>query len=324
MNSTNATDLHYLDLNGQPWGYVLMAMDILIIFPIFFGNLLVLIAFKTTPKLQIPINLLFVNLAITDIIFGLVSIPMHVLVDYAPFGLEKMEYPCIFGYTFKHIPLGVSCITILSIGIIRGISVTFPFQSKSWITIKRVKMLAVSLWVYFITLIMAYAISVSEWEHGTPCDINLILGHTYTFIVCGHVVGVAVISTGFYVLFIIKMRRSQRKMQSQAVVIRSNTQIENRKTKMVMTVMGCYYLCWFPAGAYIVAAIVLFPDKEETHTANIIQHFALFILFCNSFVNPIIYAGYNPTFKKSFKNTLSKCFSTKKPRSNSYDMTHKF
>ena len=86
QHPTNQTS--HLILAGTPVGYILLIIDILLMVPICSGNALVLLAYRTTPALQVPCNMLLVNLAVTDIVTGLFSIPWTCFIHYVPLGWE--------------------------------------------------------------------------------------------------------------------------------------------------------------------------------------------------------------------------------------------
>lgn len=306
MNNSSNSD--YLRPEGDVWSEIFLILNHLLILPILIGNIFVLIVYKRVVRQsKSPVNLLLVNLAIADIFTGLIGIPWTAWIHYGPFGWDAYEYPCLLSYAAGHIPLGVSCMTMLCIGSVRFINVLWPFKFKIWVTHHRIKMIVFFIWIYFAFVILFYILKFNKWHNGLPCDVSQVLGSTYLAVIGAHVVLVAVISTGFYIIFIKYIRKSRRQLNFGSVH-NDNGKTERQKTVMVMLVVGCYYVCWIPTFVHIVINNIAYRDRPEPLWSHHLQQFALFLMFANSLMNPFIFAGFNPCFRTGFRMLCQECF----------------
>lgn len=78
-------------------------------------------------------------------------------------------------------------------------------------------------------------------------------------------------------------------------------------TKMMLLVVGVFYLCWAPT--LITTFIQTFPPKSWAGKGQpvwfvIIDNFARGLIAMNGFFNPIIYARRNTDFRKAFAKLL--------------------
>ena len=72
---------------------------------------------------------------------------------------------------------------------------------------------------------------------------------------------------------------------------------------MMATVLACFYLSWLPFS--IRSAIGwAYPADADVEWLNIFQEVALTVVFLNSCLNPIIYAGMNMTYRATFRKIL--------------------
>ena len=76
---------------------------------------------------------------------------------------------------------------------------------------------------------------------------------------------------------------------------------ESKATKTLGVIMGAFTACWLPF--FIVALIKPFCDDCVPRWISAIF---LWLGYCNSFLNPIIYARFNRDFRTPFKEIL--CF----------------
>lgn len=112
----------------------------------------------------------------------------------------------------------------------------------------------------------------------------------------------------FYFLVIRKLRRVSKKTQSAHS---KNKKKSHRKvTKLVLTVITVYILCWLP---YWVSQVALISTEPKACGTRL--EITLFLLvgclgYVNSAINPILYAYLSDNFKKSFMKACT-CATTK-------------
>lgn len=110
----------------------------------------------------------------------------------------------------------------------------------------------------------------------------------------------------FYCLVIRKLSSVSKKAQKS----RSKKRSHRKVTKLVLTVITVYILCWLPYWVSQVALIWTEPKQCNTRL-----EITLFLLvgclgYVNSAINPILYAYLSDNFKKSFMKACT-CAATK-------------
>lgn len=100
----------------------------------------------------------------------------------------------------------------------------------------------------------------------------------------------------FYCLVIRKLRSVSKKAQKSRNKKRSHRKV----TKLVLTVITVYILCWLP---YWVSQVALISTEPKPCSSRL--EITLFLLvgclgYVNSAINPILYAYLSDNFKKSF------------------------
>ncbi|EYB92032.1 hypothetical protein Y032_0198g1597 [Ancylostoma ceylanicum] len=83
-----------------------------------------------------------------------------------------------------------------------------------------------------------------------------------------------------------------------------NTEISNRKLMyMLMIVVACFSLCWFPLETYLLLNEVR-PEINGWKYINVLFFCAHWLAMSNSCLNPIIYGLYNNKYKREYKRVL--------------------
>ncbi len=305
--NTTSMDNKHLTIAGTLAGNIIFSIDMCLILPIVFGNIFIIAAYIRNSKLQLVSNLLILNLAVTDLTTGIISIPIVSFVRYGNYGLDKMKYPCLFRIICGHGPLAISILTLLSISLVRYIAVLHPLKCKLWITRYRLKLLICLLWITNMGLVAGYALIGNTWSSTQPvCDISVILPKSYSFIMGAYCLGVCVCSTLLYIFISRAVNKSKR--FAQAMPQRMPSNYDARTTKMLITVLVCFYLCWMPSFMKILIGLIVYKGIPEPAWLNIFEQSALCVVFANSFMNPIIYAGMHDIFRQTFKEIWQSIF----------------
>ena len=104
------------------------------------------------------------------------------------------------------------------------------------------------------------------------------------------------------------LRRLHRKSKIKKSKLKTKS---NRKiTKMVLTIIVCYLMCWSP---YWISQIFNYFyqeifNYENTISLILVSHFVQIIAYLSSALNPFIYSYTSEAFKNNLKLTFSNCF----------------
>lgn len=120
-------------------------------------NLLVVVSILRTPSLRKPSILLLVNLALTDLLAGLVSHPLMAVIHLAVF--EDQKIILIARYSFFVIG-SVSISTMAAISVDRLLAIKLKMNYRIMVTKKKVGLVLVAIWIVNVgTGILLYILS---------------------------------------------------------------------------------------------------------------------------------------------------------------------
>lgn len=268
------------------------------------GNTLVIYVVLRFSKMQTVTNMYILNLAIADECF-LIGIPFLITTMYLgewTFGKAM----CKAYMVSTSITQFTSSIFLFIMSADRYIAVCHPISSPRYRSPFVSKVVSIVAWTTSALImlpVMLYANAIEknrrnkmsciiEWpqEHGD--------GSGTTFTLYSLILGFATplcLILGFYYLVIRKLKTVGPKTKSKEKK-RSNRKV----TKLVLTVITVYVLCWLP---YWISQVALINSPPKICNSRL--EITVFVLigclgYSNSAMNPILYAFLSDNFKKSF------------------------
>ncbi|XP_026467815.1 somatostatin receptor type 2-like [Ctenocephalides felis] len=267
------------------------------------GNTLVVYVVLRFSKMQTVTNMYIVNLAIADECF-LTGIPflittMHL--GHWPFGNAMCKAYMIS----TSINQFTSSIFLFIMSADRYIAVCHPISSPRFRTPFISRIVSVIAWIasaLFMIPVFLYASTIEIAQDKATCNImwpesgndNGQTTFTLYSLVLGFAVPLTLIMI-FYCLVIQKLRTVGPKNKSK-----EKKRSHRKVTKLVLTVITVYILCWLPYWISQVALLYTPPNQCQTRTAVAVFLLSGCFSYSNSAVNPILYAFLSDNFKKSF------------------------
>lgn len=268
------------------WAYVGVGIYSVIVFLILTGNLLVVIAFLTTPKLKTKTNYFIFSLAIADILVGFFSVPLWIyFVLIVDFTSRLYQY-----YQLGDILSGSSSILHLTcVSVERCYAILAPLKHRK---IRKVTIYGgiVLSWLLAILSASLLKISRSRWK-----DVPVFITFAFFF------VPLMVIFAAYIAIFITakKSLKEHRKRSLKKDLHIAYT---------IALIIGVFVICWLP----FFLTILLY-RWCNTCTAFVYDMRVLMIVkmlhYGNSALNPIIYSVRNRSFSHAFKRILKQPFS---------------
>ncbi|XP_035704901.1 somatostatin receptor type 5 [Folsomia candida] len=301
------------------------------------GNTLVIYVVVRFSKMQTVTNLYIVNLAIADECF-LVGIPFLMTtatLGYWPFG----NIVCKAYFTSTSINQITSSMFLLIMSADRYLAVCHPISAPKWRTPLIAKTVALTAWTLSALLmvpIFMYA-NTLEIDNKVNCNIfwpesgSLNMSGEMIFIIYSFVLGFAIplfLILVFYILVIRRLRSvgprrqlnqspnvtktqtDNQQAQQQSTRTKERKKSHRKVTKLVLTVITVYFLCWAPYWGSQLSLIFMAHESSHSGTVLIIFLLAGCLSYSNSTMNPILYGFLSSNFKKSFKKACS-CASRK-------------
>lgn len=278
------------------------AVYIVIILPTVLGNGLVILSIIKFRKLRSNMNMLIGNLAISDLLVGLVLLPSDMLADIFEWKATN-KYVCLGIFAIFVLTLGSSCSNLLLISIERFIAIVYPVKKTVLLTKRKMFFVMSMAWILpFInsTLplygINTYSKSSQEcrveqvWtkEYRTLNDWTFLLSLFFNFLFYAIVVCIAV-----------------RKSRRDTNVIGNSLNIHTRAKKdfnqlvTMVIVLGTFMVCWLPYAC--LAFIVTFWD---TSYFQLVKRYTLIPGMINSAINWMIYGYRKRRFREAFTAIL--------------------
>lgn len=269
------------------------------------GNTLVIYVVLRFSNMQTVTNMYILNLAIADECF-LIGIPFLI----ATMHMKRWVFGgamCKAYMVSTSITQFTSSIFLFIMSADRYIAICHHISSPKYRTPLVSRVVSALAWLASALImlpIMIYGDIIQLQPNSYSCQIvwpeshEHMPGYTFTLysLILGFVVPLCFIMT-FYCLVIRKLRNVGPKTTNKS---RGKRRSHRKVTKLVLTVITVYILCWLPYWISQVALITS-PDGSCSTRLDIILFLLVGCLgYINSAINPILYAYLSENFKKSF------------------------
>lgn len=263
-----------------------------------FGNSLVIYVVLRFSKMQTVTNMYIVNLAIADECF-LIGIPFLITtmnLQLWPFG----DIMCKIYMTTTSINQFTSSIFLTIMSADRYVAVCHPISAPKIRTPMISKVVSFSAWMasgFLMIPVFMYSSIMKDSCNIIWPEMENLSGQT-AFILYSFILGFAIplmLILCFYVLVIRKLRTVGPKNKSK-----EKKKSHRKVTKLVLTVITVYVVCWLPYWITQVALIYTPPNECQSHFVITIFLLVGILSYSNSAMNPILYAFLSDNFKKSF------------------------
>ncbi|XP_058065401.1 nociceptin receptor-like [Anopheles bellator] len=268
-----------------------------------FGNTLVIYVVLRFSKMQTVTNMYILNLAIADQCF-LIGIPF--LITTMHLGEWTFGNGMCKAYMVStSITQFTSSIFLFIMSADRYIAVCHPISSPRFRTPLVSKVVSAIAWTASALImlpVMLYANTIHREKNKMSCNImwpsetGANSGTTFTLysLILGFAIPLSLILM-FYYLVIRKLRTVGPKAKSK-----EKKRSHRKVTKLVLTVITVYVLCWLPYWISQVALINSPPDICKSRLEITVFVLVSWLGYSNSAMNPILYAFLSDNFKKSF------------------------
>nr|AOV81581.1 allatostatin receptor type C [Carausius morosus] len=266
------------------------------------GNSLVIYVVLRFSKMQTVTNMYIVNLAVADECF-LIGVPFLLAtmnLRIWPFG----SIMCKAYMTTTSINQFTSSIFLTIMSADRYIAVCHPISAPKVRTPLISKVVSASAWTASALLMIPIFIYANIMTNENVVSCNILWPESenvssqgaftlYTFIL-GFSIPLMLISV-FYILVIRKLKTVGPKNKSK-----EKKKSHRKVTKLVLTVITVYVLCWLPYWLTQMALIFTPPKQCQSRVSITVSLLAGCLSYSNSAMNPILYAFLSDNFKKSF------------------------
>ena len=268
----------------------LSAIDIFLSITAFLGNTLILVALRKESFLNPPSKLLLPSLAATDLCVGLISEPLHVMLELS---LAKEHWNvCVFagfagaiaGYTLS----GVTLLIMTAISVDRLLALLLGLRYRQIVTLKRMRVVVSAFW-----LVSTAVAAMQLW--------NLAALRWYSYLV----IPLCQATSAFCYVKIFRTLAYLR----QKTRTRPASQLDIARYKNVVSsalwLQFTLLICYLPfAVVNVVIASTISPQSTMSSTLFVIKLFAIALAHLNSSLNPILYCSKIRSVRQAVKDTI--------------------
>ena len=278
------------------------------------GNILVCLSVYRNNRLRTTTNLYIIALAVSDLIAATLVMPPAtgvLITGRWPFG----ETACQIHAYFSLFAVYVSPVTMGLTALNRYTRICKSDQQyKLFFSKKKSRIFLGSAWTFVALYILIPRVTGLQDFHFVPSYAACLNRHLSNF---GKIVHYFVVLGLFFVLplavTIFSYRKVLKKTQehntgtTQSLRINNNetvTSNEIRLSKSLFVVVFAFILCWVPAWFITILTRLVFGNKMPRN----VQLLCTFFLNISNAINPFIYAGMNPLFRREFRKLLGSKF----------------
>ena len=271
-------------------------------------NGLVLLAMMRYRSLRTVTNCYIGSLSVADILVGLLVPP---LIAVTKAGLPRNFYACILTNSLVLVFVSISVLSLFCVALDRYWAVLHPIARRNVATTERALLLVAAMWVLGIFLGF---VPLMGW-HNSPEGFRLCsfvrvidLGYIVYLNFFGFLIPILLAMLYMHVHILLAFRNMCKNRTGK--VPEGRTPITARELKMFKTLslmFGLFAMCWLPLN--IIDCMQLW---FGVHVDSKVIMFTVLLTHCNSFIDPILYAIYQPGFRNVLKNYVPRFFTDDK------------
>lgn len=278
-------------------------------------NGLVFLLFGKLRSLRTPANYLLLSLAMSDVMTGLINIPLFcVLSTLDDQTLDKMNSVYCASEVFHNV---ISCSVAYHITAITAekyLAVVNPF-GRFLMTKKTVVKILSTVWLWSAFLGAIPASWWSSWWNGEHRALYVQTGNNIFSLVVVFVIPYMFILYAYFIMFKAvscknRFKKSLDRKDSPAFKRASN---EKKCLIILLTMAIAFAICWIPwftLRLIFSLAYIGWIDGEDLAYMEHVSHAFIIIRYLSSAINPLLYTFFKQDFWNAFKVVVLK----KKPR----------
>ncbi|XP_024146609.2 trace amine-associated receptor 1 [Oryzias melastigma] len=261
-----------------------------------FGNLLVIIAIIYFKQLHTPSNYLILSLAVTDLLVGLVVLPISIV-----FALSSCLYDrglfCKIRDSFDVVLSTTSIFNLCCISVDRYYAVCQPLTYRVQMSTRVVVVMITMSWGVSIFVAIGFVIAeLNQEQCKDDCFSDVVLEKVLAPVFCFYLPVLIMVYIYLRIFFV--AQRQARSIQNSTNSAGTVSNMERKATKTLAIVMGIFLMCWMPFFLCFSLQVLGGVSVPVYETLN-------WFTLCNSMLNPFIYAFFYSWFRSAFRMIIS-------------------
>ena len=309
-NLQNGGKCNLYDFSNKPssiTAFQMFFMSLILLISLVGNSLIIVVVYKRK-ELRKTVNFLIVNMAVSDLIFPIVAIPLS-LASEATAGLVL----CKLGSFLLHVSLCVSVQSLLWIAVDRFMAVVFPMKIK--MISSRFRAIAIaSTWTVAIVVNSKdlFAVKVQEYHGLTLCredgDNNYSLYRVWSFVLIGgFIFAPLIVITILYCAIGVTLCR-RRKLTVLGKVYQKDTS-NQQAIKMSLCIVVAFYTFSVSSATLSILRVsgqwkYLEPNPRFCWLYVVFGFMVYMGLFLSSITNPVICLTFVKSYRRGVKEIL--------------------
>ena len=280
------------------------------------GNSLIGIIVYKTPTLRKPINLLIVNMAMSDLLFPVILFPIRLAelhVGSWPINGGLGQALCKLHAFLADASTSVSIQSLVLITVDRFGAVVFPLRSPI-VSPKLCAFFIPVSWIVAMTIVSPYlfAFSLVEDPEGIVCKRQWreAFGEKSSYAIYFLILAVVfvyiptVLLVAFYSIIMIKLKKQAHPGEQSANAEEQRTRRNRNVLKMAVAIVAVFFICWIP---FYSNKLIFFltTDSSIKSCGSLKYTVTLFMAYANCAINPIICLVFSSNYRYRLKRLLT-------------------
>ncbi|XP_013396727.1 allatostatin-A receptor [Lingula anatina] len=305
-----------------------------------FGNITVIYVIKTHRSPFSCPNILFLNLAVSDLLFLVICLPLYSALYISEFTIELGDFGCKLLFYVLYVTLGAGIFTMVTISAFRYFVIKLPLKSSKHLTGAHALFSTSLIWLFVFAINIPIALFHGEYHRGDKIQCTILVDndsefHLLIFLMTGIDFFIPIFLTGlFSILMIIEVKKNRQLIptakrnggnlecpcdHASRRSIRNKTGETSRLLIVVLAVTLVFVFCWGPTQILFLCSAngVSIGSPKDIIIITMITYC---IAFANSAVNPFIYHFMSKEFKKSLRKIICRGKEARKEISIEYSM----
>ena len=303
-NSTSATQVTSWNAYSTSMA-ILAGINIFLAITASLGNTLILIALHKVTSIYPPTKLLFRCLAVTDLLVGLISQPLHLTFLFCFLTAWNVNPTAIMRAENFFFPLlfAVSLLTSAAISVDRLLALLLGLRYRHTVTLRRVWLVIVCFW-----LISALEATVGIiYEHPILPEISLwLFPSLLTFSLLVSVLSYVKIFKTLRYRQVQVHRNTQQGQRPNGGGNQLNIARYKKTVYSIAWVQLALLICYFPCN--LLGFLRLFDKVSYSTETYILWELFVTLLYLNSSLNPVLYCWRIRDVRQEVKNMIRKIF----------------
>lgn len=327
-NSTTSSQTKFTGSKDVPVLEVTIVLAILIVLSVL-GNSLVCYAFVIQPRLRRVLYYPVLNLAVADILCGLVAMTSYLAKKHV-FGGEWERLVCDVSRFSYFVTEYASILSLAVISVERTMAIFRPLAHATGVTSRRMKTALALVWcdaVAVAALPFFWRSTRGPLRDAENCSFRPTKSWSVMVITSNVLLPFLLILLNQTAIYFIAVKHSVlinhqtraaarsgddevRRRWRQSLKVRPDAwQMERKATITLSVVVGLFFVCWGPSSVYYFVKTVrpkslggAFWKRREGLFNAVVK----LLTFANSCFNPVVYAWLNNDFRNAFRRVLSR------------------